>query len=169
MKQEIKPATYEQIRAQAQAAANVDGFDRGLENNPYAGWLYFMLPAKGHRTGRELRCEVVSCEDISKCRPGHGPAASDTNPDDTPSNGFSRTVSGAVIPNCERDIFERGTVVRTLLGSANQNEELVLHVRAKGFKIDWHFVAGRGVVKTLSNPDEVNAALDASLVELGWR
>jgi len=68
---------YRVARASAQAAANADGFDRGLEaNDLFKSWRTFMLPGKGYRYGFEARCEVVSCEDLTRCVHGHGPMAS---------------------------------------------------------------------------------------------
>lgn len=69
-----KEASYHAARAEAQRAANADGCDRGLEwNEIFKTWRSFMLPARANRFGYELRVEVVSCEDLSKCPPGHGP------------------------------------------------------------------------------------------------
>ena len=65
---------YKAARAAAQAEANADGFDRGLERNDiFKTFRTFMLPQKRNRYGFETRCEVVSCETLSKCQPGHGP------------------------------------------------------------------------------------------------
>lgn len=65
---------YRTARAAAQAAANADGFDRGLERNDiFKSFHVFMLPQKANRYGFELRCEVVSCEALEKCQTGHGP------------------------------------------------------------------------------------------------
>ena len=67
-------AFYLGARALMQAAANADGFDRGIEANDVMRiWTTFMLPRRENRRGFELRCEVVSCEDLAKCQPGHGP------------------------------------------------------------------------------------------------
>jgi hypothetical protein len=65
---------YSEVRAKAQAEADADGFDRGLEKF-YDGYSYRMLPEKRNRCGHELRCEVVMCSTLSKCQPGHGPMA----------------------------------------------------------------------------------------------
>jgi hypothetical protein len=60
--------------AAAQAEADADGYDRGLEYNTVMRYYrYFMLPEKRNRFGYELRCEVVSCTDYDKIKPGHGP------------------------------------------------------------------------------------------------
>jgi hypothetical protein len=64
--------TYQAIRAQAQAAANADGYDRGVEKLGDR-WRSFMLPQVRNRFGFELRCEVVFCMDLSRCALGHGP------------------------------------------------------------------------------------------------
>jgi hypothetical protein len=67
-------AAYRACRAEAQSAANADGFDRGLEaNDIFHTFRHFMLPQAKNRAGHELRCEIVMCEDITKCRLGHGP------------------------------------------------------------------------------------------------
>lgn len=65
---------YVATRAKAQAEANRDGFDRGLEaNDLFKQWTYRMLPQRRNRYGHELQCEVVSCENLDRCQPGHGP------------------------------------------------------------------------------------------------
>jgi hypothetical protein len=67
---------YEQVKAEAQDLANLYGFDYGVEKCGFPErpeYRYFMLPRRENRYGFELRCEVVSCTDLSKCRPGHGP------------------------------------------------------------------------------------------------
>ena len=66
--------SYAEARSDAQAKANLYGFDHGLE---VLGDDYhvFMLPGIQHRQGHEVRCEVVYPEDLDKCQPGHGPMA----------------------------------------------------------------------------------------------
>ena len=73
----MEKQTYEEVRAEAQETANRTGYDRGLETSPYEGYRHFGLPRRENRYGHELRCEVVSCSDISRCQPGHGPPPSD--------------------------------------------------------------------------------------------
>lgn len=64
---------YREARAKAQALANDTGFDFGLEcSDLYKEWRTFMLPMRQNRTGHELRCEVVMCENMAKCQLGHG-------------------------------------------------------------------------------------------------
>jgi hypothetical protein len=66
---------YIACRAEAQIAANADGFDRGLEaNDVFKTFRHFMLPRRENRCGHELQCEVVSCENLERCQTGHGPA-----------------------------------------------------------------------------------------------
>jgi hypothetical protein len=66
-------AAYRACRAEAQAACNADGFDRGIEaNRLFKTWRHFMLPQARNRYGHEVQCEVVRCEDLSKTQPGHG-------------------------------------------------------------------------------------------------
>lgn len=64
--------SYESVRAEAQRAADADGFDRGVEKLGDR-WRFFMLPQRRNRYGFELRCEVVSCSDLKRCAYGHGP------------------------------------------------------------------------------------------------
>jgi hypothetical protein len=66
--------TYNAARAIAQARANATGCDQAVEK-PGDTWITYQLPARQFRFGHELRCEVVMCEALAKCRPGHGPTA----------------------------------------------------------------------------------------------
>jgi len=64
---------YHEARAEAQKQANALGFDYGLElNKLFRTYTVFMLPRREHRCGHELRCEVISAEDIKVQKPGHG-------------------------------------------------------------------------------------------------
>lgn len=66
-------ALYRSVRAEAQELANRDGYDRGVEwNDLFRTCRHFMLPQKRNRTGHELRCEVVSADDVKRSKPGHG-------------------------------------------------------------------------------------------------
>lgn len=66
-------ADYQATRADAQARANAAGHDWGLEaNDLYRNWTSFRLPCRQNRAGHELRCEVVSPENIATTQPGHG-------------------------------------------------------------------------------------------------
>lgn len=65
---------YIATRRAAQAAANADGFDRGVEaNDVFHTYCFSLLPSKQHRFGHELRCEVVMCMYLDRVQPGHGP------------------------------------------------------------------------------------------------
>lgn len=67
-------AAYTRARAEAQAKANETGYDYGLERNDlFKSFHTFMMPRRENRTGHELRAEVVSCEHLDRCKPGHGP------------------------------------------------------------------------------------------------
>jgi len=69
-------AKYRAARAEAQKRANETGMDIGLERNDlFKSFNTFLLPRRENRSGHELRCEVVSCENLEKCAPGHGPLA----------------------------------------------------------------------------------------------
>lgn len=64
---------YNAIRSAAQADANRDGYDRGIEaNDLFKSWRSFILPARKNRSGHELWCEVVTCEVWDRIAPGHG-------------------------------------------------------------------------------------------------
>lgn len=67
-------AAYARARTEAQDRANETGFDHGLEpNDVVKQWRVFVLPMKHHRCGFERTCEVVTCDYLDTCRPGHGP------------------------------------------------------------------------------------------------
>jgi hypothetical protein len=66
---------YNSARSAAQVKANATGFDYGLSRDYFGDWQIRMLPQRRNRQGHELSCEVVSCEVIDRCRPGHGPLA----------------------------------------------------------------------------------------------
>jgi hypothetical protein len=64
---------YRVARAEAQKRANEFGYDYGLEKNKlFNTYTVFILPRMENRCGHELRCEVISAEDIKVQRPGHG-------------------------------------------------------------------------------------------------
>lgn len=67
-------AAYVVKRAEAQALANQHGYDVGLQvNELFKYWSTHALPRRENRAGWELQCEVVSCENLDRCQPGHGP------------------------------------------------------------------------------------------------
>jgi hypothetical protein len=67
-------ADYRIARAEAQRKANETGFDYLLEaNDLFHSYMVSMLPGKKYRSGHELRGEVVMCENMATCQPGHGP------------------------------------------------------------------------------------------------
>ena len=69
-----KASSYATARATVQQKANETGFDFGMEwNEIFCQWHSWMLPRRESRFGHEARCEVVSCEILAKCQPGHGP------------------------------------------------------------------------------------------------
>ncbi len=72
--------TYAAKRAEAQAAANADGHDRGVEPAPGGAWRCFLLTQRQFRAPHERACEVVHCAALERCPPGHGPAARDVPP-----------------------------------------------------------------------------------------
>ena len=65
---------------------------------------------------------------------------------------------------CDQEIYDDGDFVGILYDvyGAREIEEEVLKVRALGFRVDWHYAAGRGIIKTLSNVDLVRRAFEAN-------
>jgi hypothetical protein len=78
--------TYDEAKREAQESAGRLGYDYGVAKNAF-GYSAFMLPQMRNRYGHELRCEVVSCTDLAKCQPGHGPTAT-REPARTYGNGW---------------------------------------------------------------------------------
>jgi len=64
---------YAEAKLEAQTKADETGYDYGVMKNAFGGYSCFMLPQKRNRGGSELRCEVVSCSNLSRCQIGHGP------------------------------------------------------------------------------------------------
>lgn len=65
---------WKETRKAAQARANELGADQGIERNDFfKTFRTFGLPARQHRYGHELTCEVVHPENLDRCQPGHGP------------------------------------------------------------------------------------------------
>lgn len=54
---------------------------------------------------------------------------------------------------CNQEIYEKGTVVIVIAGPSREIEEYVVSMREKTQqpRIDWHYVAGRGMVKALGD------------------
>jgi hypothetical protein len=65
--------SYEEVKKEAQARANLLGSDQGIEYNKiFKEYTTFGLPMAKHRCGHELRCEVVHPDNLEKTAPGHG-------------------------------------------------------------------------------------------------
>lgn len=64
-------------------------------------------------------------------------------------------------PPCEREIFEQGTMVAVVVGvPSNAMERWVSDVRgASGERVDWHFCAGRAIVKVIGDKVTVQHAI----------
>ena len=76
---------------------------------------------------------------------------------------------------CDLDVFENGSVVAFIADRDAQDiEKLVRHVaKCTGAKIDWHYAAGRGIVKAIGDIDKVIDALrpygPTKAHSLNWR
>ena len=71
--------------------------------------------------------------------------------------------SGDVPQPCDNDIFEKGTVIAVLECGMIAMEGLVQEACRKGIKMDWHYVGGRAVVKTLDDPLKAREALQKAM------
>jgi hypothetical protein len=60
------------VRAVVQLKSNINGYDYGLESNGRGRTYARILPVESRRSGNELTCEVVSCADPARRKPGHG-------------------------------------------------------------------------------------------------
>jgi hypothetical protein len=56
--------TYAQAKAHARHYAVITGRDYGVMRHAVGGCMAFALPPPEHRSGSELRCEVVRLADI---------------------------------------------------------------------------------------------------------
>lgn len=70
---------------------------------------------------------------------------------------------GPIPPPCDPEIFSKGETILIVGGiSSNRMENWVKKVReTSGSRIDWHFAAGRAVVKVLGDWEAVRAAVVA--------
>ena len=70
------------------------------------------------------------------------------------------------IDKCDHEIYEKGNVVAILIGGKMAIEGMVQEASRYGPKMDWHYVAGRAVVKTLGDVDEARKALREELPQM---
>lgn len=68
---------------------------------------------------------------------------------------------GPTPPSCDKEIYEKGEhVFTTHTIPSNAMEEWVKKVAERsGQRVDWHFVAGRAVVKALGDISKVKQAI----------
>ena len=77
---------------------------------------------------------------------------------------LQRELESADVPQpCDKGIFENGTVVAVLECGMVAMEGLVQEACRKGIKMDWHYVGGRAVVKTLDDPLKARNALQKAM------
>ena len=77
---------------------------------------------------------------------------------------LQRELESADVPQpCDKSIFENGTVVAVLECGMVAMEGLVQEACRKGIKMDWHYVGGRAVVKTLDDPLKAREALQKAM------
>ena len=68
-------------------------------------------------------------------------------------------------PPCDPDIFKDGVCLGMcdagLYGGSRGFEELIVAARNEsGLRIDWHFAAGRAIVKTLDDPAKAQESVN---------
>jgi hypothetical protein len=77
---------------------------------------------------------------------------------------MSETAFDPATAKCDSEVFAKGEVV-TVIGNhpgSHKLEEWILKVReTSGQRVDWHFVAGRAVVKAIGDLAKVRAAMEA--------
>lgn len=75
---------------------------------------------------------------------------------------------GPDLPPCEREIFKTGTTVIIVAGvPTNAMERWVVSVREQcGQRVDWHFAAGRAVVKAIGDIQAVRHAVHQRISDL---
>jgi hypothetical protein len=69
---------------------------------------------------------------------------------------------------CDTEIYKNGEFVGILhdIHGPENIEAEVLKVRQLGFMVDWHYAAGRGIIKTLSDVNLVRNAFEANNLRL---
>ncbi len=77
---------------------------------------------------------------------------------------LQRELESVDVPQpCDESIFENGTVVAVFECGMIAMEGLVQEACRKGIKMDWHYVGGRAVVKTLDDPLKARNALQKAM------
>lgn len=80
---------------------------------------------------------------------------------------LERELDGVDVPKpCDNDIFENGSIVAVFDCGMIAMEGLVQEACRTGVKIDWHYVGGRAVVKTLGDPLKAREALKKAMPRL---
>jgi len=60
---------------------------------------------------------------------------------------------------CNLEIYEHGKFIGIINGKKNVIELIIKNVREEGYKIDWHYIGGRGVVKAIGNIKKIRERL----------
>jgi hypothetical protein len=77
-----------------------------------------------------------------------------------------RAADAAVPPPCDDKIFHQGQVVAVLDGGAKAVEGVVAEANRRlslAGRVDWHYVGGRAVVKTVGDVEQARKALEQSI------
>jgi hypothetical protein len=68
---------------------------------------------------------------------------------------------------CDREVYEKGEAIFVFAAPSRIAEPWVQRVaRVSGQRVDWHYIAGRAVVRCLGDKGKARAAIESLLVEL---
>ena len=72
------------------------------------------------------------------------------------------------IPNCNQEIYESGHAVCIMAGANAETIEAFVKCAAGncGIEMDWHYVGGRAVVKTLGDKEKCLQALRLANIQI---
>lgn len=69
---------------------------------------------------------------------------------------------------CEENIFKNGKFVTMITGGSSQLIELYINLCSEecGQKMDWHYVGGRAVIKTIGDVEKAKRCLEDNQLRL---
>ena len=90
-----------------------------------------------------------------------------TTPEQSPERGVGAEASVSTFPpNCDPDIFAHGEVIAVLDGRPQAIEGIVRTASTAILKLDWHYVGGRAIVRTLGDITAARKALEAAMPQI---
>jgi len=86
---------------------------------------------------------------------------------ETPVRGVGAEASVSTFPpDCDPDIFAHGEVIAVLDGRPQAIEGIVRTASTPILKLDWHYVGGRAIVRTLGDITAARKALEAAMPQI---